>query len=380
MHAASGNLASRVARPGGRPSLLLDFVRGGSLSRAVVRGDATIGFARALAAYDTGPDGALTLFGAGVARVGPRGFLIEGAATNAALHASDATQAAWEKSGLAAAKDATGPDGVANGASTLTATDANGTALQPVTLGSAARTFSVYMRRKAGIGDVGITDNNGTDWTATAPTPAWQRFTITRTQANPVVGIRLATQGDAVEMWGAQIEAGGFATSPVPTTTVPVTRPVDMATITGLSTARWFDAAQGTFLFEIDTLPIAADANGSTNRFLIDLWNGSDNTHQNFVSTELQFVTSGSLTRIGPYTAVTAPKMAYAYATDNAALHNNGALVGSPLTSLLVPPGLITAYLGLRGTDNLRVISTYLKRLVYYPRRLSNDRLQAFTQ
>lgn len=59
---------------------------------------------------------------------------LELARTNSALHASDATNAAWSKGSCTAAKDAFGPDGIANSASTLTAT---GTGAFAYTLGSA---------------------------------------------------------------------------------------------------------------------------------------------------------------------------------------------------------------------------------------------------
>jgi hypothetical protein len=62
-----------------------------------------------------------------------QGILVEEARTELCLHNSDLTNAAWTKSNLTTAKTATGPDGVANSATTCTATAANATALQAIT-------------------------------------------------------------------------------------------------------------------------------------------------------------------------------------------------------------------------------------------------------
>lgn len=61
-----------------------------------------------------------TLFGTRV-----RTLLLEAARTNAVTYSDDLTNAAWTKTAATAAKNATGPDGVANSASTLTENGAN---------------------------------------------------------------------------------------------------------------------------------------------------------------------------------------------------------------------------------------------------------------
>jgi hypothetical protein len=74
---------------------------------------------------------------------------------NVALYSNDLTQSAdWTTSNVTAAKNLTGPDGVANSASTITAGANNGTILQSITLGSSARFQSAYVIRIAGSGVV----------------------------------------------------------------------------------------------------------------------------------------------------------------------------------------------------------------------------------
>lgn len=85
-----------------------------------------------------------------------QGLLVEEARTNLCLQSNDLTQAVWVKTSATAAKTATGPDGAANSASTLTASAANGVALQNIVSASAARSGSVYLKRRTGTGAVTI--------------------------------------------------------------------------------------------------------------------------------------------------------------------------------------------------------------------------------
>jgi len=160
--------------------------------------------------------------------------LIEGASQNDALHARDLTNAAWIKTNCTAAKDATGLDGVTSTASTLTATGANATCLQTVTKASAENTVSFDIKRKTGTGTVEITLDNGATWvdiTASLSTSAWFRADTTQTLANPIIGIRLVTSGDEVEVDYAQLEELPAPTSRIDTTTVAVARSADVASL-----------------------------------------------------------------------------------------------------------------------------------------------------
>lgn len=156
------------------------------------------------------------------------GLLMEAARTNLALHSDDHTNAAWVKTTMTTAKTSTGPDGVANSATRLTATAGNATSLQTVTSASATRAYSVWMRRITGTGNVDMTLDNGVGWTTKTLNTSWQRFDITQAAVtNPVFGIRIVTSGDAIDVYGNQMESAAFASSLIPTTTVSVARTAD---------------------------------------------------------------------------------------------------------------------------------------------------------
>jgi hypothetical protein len=81
---------------------------------------------------------------------GMAGLLVEESRTNLTLYSSDLTQTNWVLNSLTAAKTATGPDGVANSATTLTASAGYAVAQQKITSASAARTASAYLKRRTG--------------------------------------------------------------------------------------------------------------------------------------------------------------------------------------------------------------------------------------
>jgi hypothetical protein len=197
---------------------------------------------RASSAYCPKSDGTFALVTNNAPRVGRFGLLVERASTQLLTAPRDFTNAAWVKSNVTAAKTATGADGVANAASTLTATANNGTALQTVTTGAAPYAASVSIRRRTGAGTVlfGV-DNlvapcdvttalalamaggcqwlrvgmDGDDWHDTTKICQTGCGAAAQSLANPVVGFKLGTSGDAIDVDFAQLEANWYDTTPI---------------------------------------------------------------------------------------------------------------------------------------------------------------------
>ncbi len=188
---------------------------------------ASIGYAQTVA-------GTLTQFSSNQLRITDKGLLIEDSRTNVLLWDQDLTNAAWTKTSITATLDQTGPDGVANSATRLTATGANGTALQAVTLGSSPRYQSAWVKRITGSGTINMTMDNGATWTAITVTGSWSLAEIpTQTLANPTCGFRIVTNGDEIAVDFVQNENGTFATSPIPTTTAAAARAQDVVQCIG---------------------------------------------------------------------------------------------------------------------------------------------------
>jgi hypothetical protein len=298
----------------------------------------------------------------------PLGVLVEEARTNLCLYSDDFTNAAWVKVNVTPAKTATGPDGVANSASTLTATLANGTVLQAITSASAARITSMFVKRRTGSGTVEVTQNNGVLWTAVTVTANWTRVSVpSATILNPIVGVRIVTSGDAIDVALFQNENGAFITSPIPTTNNPlgVTRAADNISI--LTSAFPYSATAGTSVFAGDVLAV----NLSSQRVL-----------QTSGSGRLIYIAGNQITIFDGTTVLpasggivvnTAFKAATAYgvadgmgATFNAGTVATGAFDGGMTSG--------TLYL---GSDNAVAgfLNGHIKRLDYYASRKTNAEL-----
>jgi len=205
---------------------------------------------RASTEYQPDITGLLHAFPANVAAVTNVGVGVWQAATNEALYSRDLTQTQWVKVNTTAAHTATGADGAVSSASLLTSSAANGTVLQTFTIASEAQNLSVYVRRVTGTGEIDITENNGTTWTALTAsncvqpgtlaasgivTTGYVRCSVEATLLNPVVGFRIVTNGDAVNIDFVQLENSTFPTPPIATTTTTAVRAADkISAITSL--------------------------------------------------------------------------------------------------------------------------------------------------
>ena len=166
-------------------------------------------------------------------------------------------------------------DGIANTATTLTATAADAIILQPITLASEARCASAYVKRRTGTGTISFTQDGGSTWTditSQINSSTWSRVQITSTLANPSVGFKISTSGDAIDVDCAQNEAGAVATSPIVTTIAAVTRNAD--SLTYQTASNWSDT-EGTAYIEAQPLAwVAGGAIGSaTNGLLLSAAN-----------------------------------------------------------------------------------------------------------
>ena len=185
----------------------------------------------------------------------PRGLLIEGQATNllnwsASFATSGGTNNNWADTSITRT---TGQADPANGTTAIrfTASAGNATVISSAAIGtSAARTFSVWLRRVTGTGDIQYTQNNGTNWTTQAITATWTRYTFTHT-VDHRVGIRIVDSGNAIEMWGAMLETGSGASSYIATDASQATRNRDQVALTNLSSIN-FSQTEGTCLATVE--------------------------------------------------------------------------------------------------------------------------------
>ena len=173
----------------------------------------------------------------GVATSSVLGIWMEPARLNVALHSRDLSQAVWTRTNMTCTRTATGMRNDVNGATRCTASAANGTVLQAIVYAAFTANTSFHIKRVTGTGTVEVTRNNGTTWTAvnaSLSTTLWKRVVseevpgcaggnciavpaMTSGIANPTIGIRIVTSGDAVDVDFVQDEETATASSPIVT-------------------------------------------------------------------------------------------------------------------------------------------------------------------
>lgn len=169
--------------PQASPALVYDFAdrinsrKGGD----AVDLDTDITFTRATSAWGLGANRKLKEFASGEKRYvydpatgRAQGLLIEEQRTNSFPHSRDLSNAAWTKNNTAATKNATGIDGVASSASTLTDTSAVAAGFirrsTTITNDSLGHCFSLFVQKQVAssvYGVVSLTLSGGTSKTAT---------------------------------------------------------------------------------------------------------------------------------------------------------------------------------------------------------------------
>jgi hypothetical protein len=182
-------------------------------------------------------------------------------------------------------------------------------------------------------------------------------------------------------IWGAQVEAGSFATSYIPTVASLVTRSADVATMTGTNFSSWYNQSEGTFVADFDVLSAAAaynkpviTSNDGTlnNRILLAVSVSS----QPSLTVTTGGVFQGTLAN-SAVTNNTVVKTALAYKVSDFAVASNGA---TPVTQATgnVPTALTRFEIGAQ-VAGATYLNGHIRQIAYYNTRLPNAQLQALT-
>jgi hypothetical protein len=311
---------------------------------------------------------------------------LEGQRTNLFLRSETFTSASWLSGGggVSVFTDnfATSPSG-AQTASKWTAANTNSQVRQNVATINTTATVSVYLRTNSGTKNVTLFINDIGSTAVVTVTTSWQRFVLTGAVGATLIGagrcgfsnVTVLTAGDYIEVWGAQYEVGANPTSYIPTTTATVTRVVDDATKTGITSL--IGQTEGTLFLDFE-----GGANDSTNHFL----GLSDGTTGNRVvivrSTSNTLYTQirvggvdQAFIQTGTLTANTRYKCAVAYKLNDIAFYVNGALVGTD-TAATIPATSVFA-------TNNGTGSSYFERAInqtlLFKTRLTNAQLAELT-
>lgn len=379
------------------PTLKLDFANSTAL-------DPRITFSRASSATFTGSDGLLQTAAVDAPRLtynpttlAAEGLLVEEQRTNLLLQSEAFDNAAWVKvNATVTANAAIAPDGSLS-ADTITLTASLGFLGESVTVTQNTQYAVTFWVERGTATDLkysvynhtGLTDIIAptTYFSSTSPT-GWARISLVFTTPTGCTSVRVYPARDTgvtgtFNVWGAQLEAGAFATSYIPTTTAQATRAADVAVMTGTNFSSWYNATAGTLLVDgtINTpsataISVAIDDGSATNRLRIGRLSGG-NAFGGFASAASGTVNVSTANSI---TLGTAYKAAFTFAAgDIAVVLNAGtAATGTPA---VMPVGMQAMILGANGPVGAQ--SQYangnIKSITYYPRRLANTELVSLT-
>ena len=265
-------------------------------------------------------------------------------------------------------QNATGLDGIANTATTITSRQTDATVLQAIILSSADRCSSAYVRRKTGTGNIWLTQDGGSSWTditSQINSVTYSRVQLTSLLANPSVGFKISTNGDAIEVDCLQNEAGLVATSPIITTTTVVTRNAESLTYqvsgnidfaTGTCFSRLMSSGSLTSRFAVSATTgysYASSTNANT------AWTSYDGT-TSIIKTGLDDMTSKIVNRIVAWGGSTQK------VTGNGLTPASGSFDGSWGSGSTISIGITLA-----GT---------IKDVAIYPTKFTDAQMQAVTK
>ena len=182
-----------------------------------------------------------------------------------------------------------------------------------------------------------------------------------------------------------QLEQGAFPTSYIPTTTAAATRSADSAVVTPIS--GFYNQSEGTLFAEFTVNSLAASGQfprvvdiGSTgNSFRIETYaSGASLGIGSYVTTASSnaYGVFGNASGLGLVT-----KAATAIKTDDFRTAVNGSLFGSADSSGALPSAenMTTLGIGRQAVGVSTSANQYIRKLAYWPRRLSNTLLQQLT-
>jgi hypothetical protein len=351
-----------------------------------------------------------------------RGLLIEEQRVNLALYSEQFDNAGWAKDNATiTANAAVAPDGTTTADKAIPSNGvdltsiANGTVRQAVTYSAGATlTFSVFAKEaefdriELYFSEATGTANRATvtyslvdgsvvtaaavagtftsvSSTSTSFGNGWYRFTLTFTTGSGTTararfavrdsGTTIGDGTSGILIWGAQLEAGAFATSYIPTVASTVTRASDTPTITGANFASWYNASEGSIVVSADSFRGTA---GTARTFQFDDSTADNNIRAAGQSTLQVVDATVTQASLSPTPLIsfdgTVFKFASAYKANDFASVTTGAVATD--TSGTVPT--VTQLALGRGVGGT-ILNGHLRTFTYYPQRLANEQLQALS-
>ena len=226
-------------------------------------------------------------------------ILVEPQRTNLLLRSQEIDNVAWVRnaSPTITANASISPDGTLNADNFSTTASASGVYQVPAVISGGTYTFSVYIKNISNATNIriGCDLNPSTgfvDYNAVTNTiystggsiisssvesagNGWYKIKAsynTTGIVNTFIIFSLSSSTFNYSIWGAQLEAGSYATSYIPTTSASVTRNADVISKTGISSI--FGTNQGTLFCDF----LAPSVDNSNTQYIFDVSDGTNGT------------------------------------------------------------------------------------------------------
>lgn len=350
----------------------------------------------------------------------PQGLLIEEQRTNLLTYSEQFDNVIWFKTRSTVTANAmTSPDGTLSGDKLVEDTSNNSHFLYQTAVVSNGAQYTSTIYAKAGErgylslfvqgttaaantffnllnGTVVSTSSNATS-SITSAGNGWYRCSVTTTTNSISMvnywgisadGVNASYTGNGtsgIYIWGAQLEAGAFATSYIPTTIAQVTRTADNASMTGTNFSSWYNASEGALLVNWNsnapTGTVSTYAGGLTDNIAAST-SAQIVFQSRAVASQTRIFQSTAGGGLDDFIILSASlwfgKAAIAYGNSaNVTGAFNGAYAGA-----MPQPIQTTAFNALvvgSIAGNIGYLNGTIKNITYYPRRLSNTELQGLT-
>lgn len=330
-----------------------------------------------------------------------KGLLIEESRANLCIQSEDFSSVSWNGQNggtgslpVVTSNAAVAPDGnttadkiVFNTGAGTSSADLSLLRGASITTTAISYATTIYLKGEVGGEKIMIQGPSNSGYTLLTLTTSWQRFTLVETGfastgykinfgvRQGIGGIGTINANPTIYAWGAQLEAGAFATSYIPTTLLPLTRNADVATMTGANFSDWWQAVTGSAAVYYTPLTVSGtrpviqfDDNTSTN--LICLRGNTTNPELYIKATTDQVqIDAGTIASNISYTLVGS------WSTNDCAAAISGNAAVTDLTATI--PTVSQSRLGCDGTNYLNGI---LKTIRYWPQRITNAETQAFSK
>ena len=224
------------------------------------------------------------------------------------------------------------------------------------------------------------TTNHGSSLTATL-----QRFSHTRTlteattaRVTPIIRMTVAngaTISFTLRIAAPQLEQGAFPTSYIPTTTAAATRAADSAVVTPISS--FYNQSEGTFVTDTNKSPLSGSfptiwhlTNGTNDTGnVIGFYNPSNSTISYDASPAFSFAESVS---------AGIAKSGFAFSASSSRMAVNGVLEPASDQAATITTDKASLRLGAKRNGS-EPLNGHIRKIAYWPRRLSNSLLQQLT-